>query len=60
MRNKFRESNQTAQWIKKQTIHFSNTRTLVSAFFKDNFTKISRFQKALLRNMLLLYSSVFQ
>ena len=44
MRNKFRESNQIAQGIKKQTIHFSNTRMLVSAFFKDNFTKISRFQ----------------
>ena len=46
MRNESRESYQIVQWIKKQTIHFSNTRMLVSAFFKDNFEQNFKVQKS--------------
>ena len=30
----------------RQTIHFNNTRMLMSAFFKDIFQQVSRFKKA--------------
>ena len=47
MQNKFRENNQIAQWRqRRQTIHFNNTRTLMSSFFKDSFQQKFKVQKS--------------
>ena len=53
MRNKFRESNQIVQWI-TQIIHFTNTGTLMSAFFKDIFQQSFKLQKSVFMKYLIV------